>query len=39
LMLVNSSQADKGTVFEKHSNEFKQIYAPLEELDKKRAEA
>jgi hypothetical protein len=39
LMLVNSSQADKGTVFDKHINEFKQIYAPLEELDKKRAEA
>ena len=38
LMAVNASQAEKGTVFEKHVNEFRQIYAPLESLDKQKAE-
>ena len=37
-MAVNSSMLEKGTVFEKHTNEFKQIYAPIEILDKKKAE-
>jgi hypothetical protein len=37
-MLVHSSQREKGAVFEKLLNEFKQTYAPLEDLEKKKAE-
>lgn len=38
LMSVNSSQAEKGTMFEKHIKIFRDIYAPLSELEAKRAE-
>jgi hypothetical protein len=37
-MLVNASQADKGTVFDKHIAEFRSIYAEIETIEKKRAE-
>lgn len=37
-MNVNQSLAQKGDVFEKHKKEFKEIYVPLEILDKKKAE-
>jgi hypothetical protein len=38
LMLVHTSQKEKGAVYEKFITEFKQIYAPVEDLDKKKAE-
>lgn len=38
LMNVHTSQAEKGTVFEKHTSDFKQNYAPLEALDRRQAE-
>jgi hypothetical protein len=38
LITVHQGHGEKGTVYEKHKNEFKQIYIPLEVLDKKRAE-
>jgi len=37
-MLVHAGQAEKGTVFEKHINEFRQVYSEIETLEKKRAE-
>ncbi len=38
LMTVYTGQAEKGTIFEKHLGEFKQVYSELETLEKKRAE-
>ena len=38
LMLVNSAQADKGTIFDKHIQEFRAIYTEIETLEKKRNE-
>lgn len=38
LMLVHSSQKEKGHVYEKFIAEFRQIYIPVEDLDKKKAE-
>jgi hypothetical protein len=35
---VNSSQAQKGTIFEKHKAEFKTVLAQHEESDKKIVE-
>lgn len=37
-MLVNSGQADKGTIFDKHIQEFRVIYTEIETLEKKRHE-
>jgi len=37
-MLIHSSQAEKGAVFDKLINEFRAIYAPLSELEQKKAE-
>jgi len=37
-MLVNSGQADKGTIFDKNIVEFRAIYSQIETLEKKRSE-
>ncbi len=37
-MLVNSGQADKGTIFDKNIAEFRAIYSQIETLEKKRSE-
>lgn len=37
-MAVNSSQAEKGSTFEKMISDFKAIYASIPELEQKRAE-
>ena len=36
--MVHSGQAEKGTIYEKHINEFKSIYSAIEPLDKQKAE-
>ena len=38
LMLVHTSQKNKGEVFEKHRKEFQEIFGPLETLEKQRVE-
>jgi hypothetical protein len=38
LMSVNTSQAEKGTIFEKHIKAFREIYQPITELEAKRNE-
>ena len=37
-MLVHTGHAEKGTVFDKQTTEFKLVYTPLEGLDKKMIE-
>jgi hypothetical protein len=37
-MLVNTSQKNKGEVFESHKKEFREIFVQLEVLDKQRVE-
>ena len=34
LILVHSGQAEKGTIYEKHIQEFKHIYSAMEPVEK-----
>lgn len=38
LILVHSGQQEKGTIYEKHIQEFKQIYSAMEPIEKQKAE-
>ena len=38
LIAVHSGQAEKGTIYEKHMQEFRSIYSAIEPLEKQKAE-